>query len=139
MASPWLMVKMLPILISEHGFKAAAMQVELDDISGAEAEGRQGREKQLIDHAITSDANRTGRRPGWMRGDDHARAVSLRGHWEFSTLKQVSADPTLRMHELLIGRQSETLFDRCELKQSVIFATHQPGDLGSQQIRDDGS
>ncbi len=34
------MVKMLPILISEHGFKAAAMQVELDDISGAEAEGR---------------------------------------------------------------------------------------------------
>jgi hypothetical protein len=32
------------------------------------------------------------------------------------------------MHELLIGRQGETLFDLCQIKESVIFATHQPGD-----------
>jgi hypothetical protein len=130
---------LLPILISEHGFKAAAMQVELDDIGGAEAEGGQGREKELIDHAITSDANRTGSRPGGMRGDDHARAVSLRGYWEFATLKEVPAHPTFRMHELLIGRQGQTCFDRCQIKQSVIFAAHQPGDPCHRQIRDDGS
>src|SRR5258706_1760865 len=41
------------------------------------------------------------------------------------------------MDELLISRQGETLFDRYEIKKSVIFATHQPGDLSSQQIRDD--
>src|SRR2546427_7777207 len=35
-----------------------------------------------------------------------------------------------RSHELFIGRQGETLFDLCKIKESVICATHQPGDLG---------
>ena len=43
------------------------------------------------------------------------------------------------MHKLFISRQGETPFDRCQIKESVIFAAHQPGDLGSQQIGDDGS
>ena len=30
---------LLEVFISEHGFKAAAMEVELDDISSGEAEG----------------------------------------------------------------------------------------------------
>src|SRR6266699_792226 len=129
---------LLPILIREHGFKAAAMEVELDHISGAEAEGGQGGEKELVDHSLAGHANRTGSGPGWMRGDDHARAMSLRGHRQFSTLKQVPADPTFRMHELLIGRQGETGFDLCQIKEPVIFATHQPGDPCLQQIGDDG-
>src|SRR5258708_4027461 len=115
------------------------MQVELDHIGSGEAERGQGREKELIDHSITGHANRTGSGPGWMRGDDHARAMSLRGHRQCSTLKQVPADPTFRMHKLLIGGQGETRFDLCEIKESVIFATHQPRDLGSEQIGDDGS
>ena len=68
---------LLTILIREHGFEAAAMEVELDHISGGEAEGGQGGEKELIDALITGHANRTGSGPGWMCGDDHARAVSL--------------------------------------------------------------
>ena len=115
------------------------MQVELDHIGSAEAEGGQGREKQLVDALIAGHPNRAGSRPGRMRGDDHARAMSFGGHGQVSTLKQVPADPTFRMHELLIGGQGEALFDRCQIKQPVIFATHQPGDPCRQQIRDDGS
>src|SRR2546428_103196 len=103
------------------------MEVELDHIGGGEAERGQGREKELIDDSRTRHANRTGRGPGGMRGDDHARAVSLRGHRQLSTLKQVPADPTFGMHELLISRQGETFFDLCKLQEPVIFATHRPG------------
>src|SRR5258708_37277334 len=100
---------LLPILISQHGLEAAPMQVELDHIGGAEAERRQGREKQLVDNSLASHTNRTGSGPGWLCGDDHARAMSFGGHRQFSTLKQIPAGPTFRMHELLIGRQAETL------------------------------
>ncbi len=115
------------------------MQVELDHIGGAEAECGQGREKQLVDALIAGHPNRAGRRPGGMRGDDHARAMSFGGHGQVSTLKQVPAHPAFRMHELLIGGQGQALFDRGQIKESVILATHQPGDPCPQQIRDDGS
>src|SRR5712691_7297251 len=85
---------LLEVFISQHGLEAAPMQVELDHIGGAEAECRQGREKQLVDHSLASHANRAGSGPGWMGGDDHARAMSLCGHRQFSTLKQVPAGPT---------------------------------------------
>ncbi|HYU76953.1 MAG TPA: hypothetical protein VEL31_30155 [Ktedonobacteraceae bacterium] len=36
---------------------------------------------------------------------------------------------------MLIGK---AIFYLCKIKESVIFVTHQPRDLGSQQICDDG-
>jgi|GEM_PF-5174202 len=115
------------------------MEGELDHIGGGEAERGQGREKELIDDSRTRHVNRTGSGPGGMRGNNHARAVSLRGHRQLSTLKEVPADPTCGMHELLISRQGETLFDLCELQEPVIFATHRLTDPSPPQIRDNGS
>src|SRR5260370_13040112 len=98
---------LLEVFISQHGLEAAAMQVELDHIGGAEAERRQGREKQLVDHSLASHANRAGSGPGGMCGDDHARAMSFGGHPQFSTLKQVPAGPTFRMQQLLMRAASD--------------------------------
>src|SRR5712692_7180762 len=124
---------LLTILIREHGLEAAAMQVELNHKGLGEAEHRPGCEKKLVeDHSLAGHPHWAGSRPSWMRGDDHTRTVSLRGDRQCSTLKQIPADPTFRMHELLIGRQVEMRFDLCEIKEPVIFATHQPRDLSRQ-------
>src|SRR5260221_1589101 len=93
---------LLPILISQHGLEAAPMQVELDHIGGAEAERRQGREKQLVDHSLASHANRAGSGPGWMCGDDHARAMSFGGHRPISTIQPIPAGSTFPMDEMII-------------------------------------
>src|SRR5260370_19618945 len=102
------------------------MQVELDHIGSGEAERGQGREKELIDDSLAGHTNRTGSGPGWMRGDDHARAVSLRSHRQFSTLKEVPADTTFWMHELLLCRQGGALLCLFELHEPPILSTHPP-------------
>jgi hypothetical protein len=54
---------LLHILIGEHRFKRAAMQIQSKHIRGCKSRRRKGADKQLINGAVTLDAN------GW-RGEE---------------------------------------------------------------------
>jgi len=130
---------LLTIFISKHGLKTATVQIELDDVSRGKACSRQGREKELIDHAIASHANGSLGRGGYMSRNNYSTVVTLCGDREFSTIKEVSAGATFRMRELLIGRQGETLLDLYQIQQSIVFAAHHEADACDDEVHNDGS
>jgi hypothetical protein len=130
---------LLPILIGEHRLEAPPMQVELHHIGGGKTKSREGRKEQFVDHPIAGCADRTGRGSGRMGGNNHPTVMSLCGHRQFSTIKEIPADTAFVMPELLISRQSETLLYLCEIKEFVIFAAHRPNDPSHPQIGDNGS
>lgn len=124
---------LLPILISKYGLEAPSMQVEPHDISSGEAEGGQGCEEQLIDDLIAGDPNRTSRASGRMGCDNHPTPLSLCGHRQFPTVKQIPAGATFGMCELLVRRQGafslgadQATHSLCRVSQSLRLLPSDP-------------
>src|SRR5258708_11740396 len=113
------------------------MQIELDHISIGEDESGQSSAKELIDHSIASDSNRTA--GGLMRGHNQTSAMPLCGDRHLPTIKHVPAGATCRMGELLVGGQGEALLDLRQIQQGIVFAAHHEADSCNDQIHDDGS
>src|SRR5438128_2296009 len=67
---------LLPIFISENRLKRSSMQVEVEHIRGKKSRGGKRTDKQLIDGAVTLDANFGGRGGSGMGGDHQAQAGS---------------------------------------------------------------
>ncbi len=58
--------------------------------------------------------------------------------WYLPTIKEVSAEATFRMGELLVSGQGETLLDLHQIQQSIVFPTHHETDSCDDEIDDDG-
>src|SRR5450755_677887 len=129
---------LLTIFISKHRLEAATMQIEHHHISSGEAGSGQGREKELMDQAITSHSNRSLGSGGHMSRNNDPAVVTLGGDRHLPTIKEVSAGATFRMRELLIGWQGEALLDLHQIQQSIVFAAHHEADSCNDEIHDDG-
>src|SRR5437016_2104153 len=112
------------ILISEHGLKSPAMQVEGHDISRSKCLLWQGGVEQFVDRLATRGADFRRGFSRWMCGDDHSCARSRRGQEEIRTIKEGAAGSSLGMSGLLVWALGKTGLHLLQIEEIVVLAAH---------------
>src|SRR2546428_8340256 len=92
MASSWLMVKMLLILIGKLRLEGSTVQVQFDDTGGGECLLRQVGKEEFVDHACTGQAHRALLLASLMGGHHHAAGHPLRPHQHLWAIIEAASD-----------------------------------------------
>ena len=125
------------VFISQCRFKGATMQIQRHDVGGGECLLREAGEEEFIDDASTRDPNRTLLFGGLMGRDHHAARNAIRPHRHSRAVVERAHHPTLRVGQVLIGRQFQANLDFSAFQEMIGFAAHhkrQPS-----EISEDGS
>ncbi len=80
----------LLVFVREHRLKSAAMQVQLNNITGGECLLGQVCEEEFVDHTCTCDPNGTLLCPGGMGRHDHAAGHAIGSHQNFGAIVEAA-------------------------------------------------
>ena len=98
---------LLLVFIGKSRGVSPTMQIERDDIGGSERLLRQVREEQLVDDALSGEADATLLLGSWMGRHYNAKAEPCWSHRHVRAVVERAHQPTFRVCELLIGGKLE--------------------------------
>jgi hypothetical protein len=125
------------VLISEHGFKRPAMQVQGNHISRSERAWRQGGVEQLVDHPATRGAHGSLGQGRLVCGNDDPCAWT---GWRKPEVREVKECPTgsrFRVDRLLVRWLGQAGLHLWQIEEIIVLAPHDVSE--SRQIRDNRS
>src|SRR5579883_733840 len=123
------------ILIGKRRLKGAAMQIQLNDVTGAEGTLRQSGEEEFVHDPCTRDADRTLLLPSGMRCHDDTAWHAFGSHWNFRAVVETAHGLAFWTLLELIRRQVQTRRDARVIKHAVLFPTghkREPSHIGER-------
>src|SRR5512135_1569800 len=112
------------ILIGKSWLKGAAMQIQFDDIGGAERLLRQIGEEEFVDDARTRETNPALLFAGWMGRHYHTARHTKRSHRHSRTVEEAAHQLAFRTMLELTWGQVQTRLDERMIQHRILFAAH---------------
>ena len=123
MADPAVGVLLL-VFISERCFKGATMQIQFDNVGSGERLLREAGQEEFKDETSTRDPNGALLWACWMGRHHHSAGDALRSYRNSRKVVERARDATLRVGQVVIGRQRKPGLDLGLLEEMIRFAAH---------------
>ncbi len=123
------MVKMFQVLIGEHRFECASVEVEGHHKSLRESALWQRSKEELVDDSFAGAADATLGRPSGMGGNHDPTPGALWGDDQLRTVVEQTRCPAFWMDGLLIRGKLEAGLHFCSIKHLIVSAPHHIGEV----------
>ena len=117
------------VLIAEHGFESATVEVESQHISSCESPLWQHGKEEFVDDSFTGASHATLGRSGGMSGNHDPAPGALWGDDQLRTVVEQTCCSAFRMDALLIWGKLEASLYFWPIKEAVVSAAHHKGQV----------
>jgi hypothetical protein len=117
------------VLIGEHRFESATVEVESQHISSRESALWQHGEEEFVDDSFTGASDATLGRSGGMSGNHDPAAGALWADDEVRTVVEQTCCSAFRMDGLLIRGKLEASLHFCPIEEAIVSAPHHKGQV----------